>query len=477
VTTVSLKQKLISIVGEQYVSDGLAEKYVYSFDMTENPPKRPAMVVMPESVQQLQQIVRIANKDRVPLVPFVTGQNIGGLTIPQVDDAVTVDLKRMNKIVEVDDEAMYAVVEPGVTFGHLRKYLDEHNPSLTYTYPLAPPYTSVLANALLQGLCDLSTMRGAMGDFINGLEAILPTGEIVRAGSAIMGDGNWFGRYPLPDLVGLFSGWQGMSGFVTKIAVQLWPKKQFTRHAALFTFGEVPTTELLKRIARAQLIDDADCMSLSIVKMLLGVSPPVQVYGGEPDYGTLLTLSGNIEKEADAKYELIETFVEDARKNESRQLLVDWDAISRMLGDQAKSWVDFPSDAFKVLTEYDGLTWVGTYIHPKHWGEALSGGRKIVEKYGFELMAYLKPMNSMHFGEFKFIIRFPKDDATVEKVRHCNEELLDFALSLKALPYKTPVWAAKKLQQNADPGFVELLKRIRKTLDPNGIMNPGRWGL
>jgi len=473
----SLKQKLASIVGEQYVSDGLAEQYVYSFDMTENPPRRPALVVMPESVEQVRQIVRTANKERFPLVPFVTGQNVGGLTIPQVDGAVTVDLKRMNRIIEVDDEAMYAVLEPGVTFGHLRKYLDEHNPSLKYTYPLAPPFTSVMANALLQGLCDLSTVRGAMGDFINGLEVVLPTGEIVRAGSAIMGDGNWFGRYPLPDLVGLFSGWQGMTGIVTKIALQLWPKKQFTKHAALFTFGEVATTDLLRRIARAQVLDDADCMSLSIVKMLLGVSAPVEVYEGEPDYGTLLTLSGNTEKEVESKYELVESYVEDARQAENRQILVDWDAVSKMMGDQAESWVDFPSDAYKVLTEYDGLTWVGTYIHPKRWAEALSQGRRVVEKYGFELMAYLKPMNSMHFGEFKFIIRFPKDKATVEQIRRCNEELLDLALGLKALPYKTPVWAAKKIQEKADPGFVELLRRIKKTLDPHGIMNPGRWAL
>ena len=53
-----------------------------------------------------------------------------------------------------------------------------------------------------------------------------------------MGDGNWFCRYPLPDLVGLFSGWQGMTGIVTKIALKLWPKKKFDGFAALFTFGE-----------------------------------------------------------------------------------------------------------------------------------------------------------------------------------------------------------------------------------------------
>jgi FAD/FMN-containing dehydrogenase len=147
------------------------------------------------------------------------------------------------------------------------------------------------------------------------------------------------------------------------------------------------------------------------------------------------------------------------------------------MGEQANAWIDFPSDAFKVLAEHDGLTWVGTYIHPKHWGTALEGGRKIVEKYGFELMAFLKPMHMLHFAEFKFIIRFPKDIANLERVRRCNEELLDFALGLKAIPYKTPVWSARKLQQYADPVFFKLLRNLKKLLDPNNIMNPGRLDL
>ncbi len=67
-----------------------------------------------------------------------------------------------------------------------------------------------------------------------------------------------------------------------------------------------------------------------------------------------------------------------------------------------------------------------------------------------------------------------EDDETVEKVRKCNEELLDFALGLKAIPYKTPVWSAKKMQQLADPAFFELARKIKKLLDPNNIMNPGR---
>jgi glycolate oxidase len=411
------------------------------------------------------------------LIPFVTGQSVGGLTIPQVDGAVIVDLKRMNQILDVDDEAMYMVIEPGVTFGHVKRYLDDNHPTLRYTYPLAPPYTSVLANALVQGLCDLSTTHGAMTDFINGLEVILPTGEVVQIGSCIMGEDNWFGRYPLPDLVGLFSGWQGMTGIVTKIALKLWPRKNYYGHAALFTFGEHVTTDLIKQIARSGVTEDIDCQSLSIVKMLMGVEFPVKPHEGEPDYGTVIVYSANTKNELKDKYQQLNAIVNKSKELEPRNNLVKWSTVVKLMGEQAKAWIDFPSDAFKVLTEHDGLTWVGTYIHPKHWGDALAGGRKIVEKYNFELMAFLKPMNQMHFAEFKFIIRFPKDDATVKKVKKCNEELLDFALSLKALPYKTPVWSAKKVQQLADPEFFKLARKIKKLLDPNDIMNPGRLDL
>ncbi|MFW9977117.1 MAG: FAD-binding oxidoreductase [Candidatus Thorarchaeota archaeon] len=472
-----LEARFRDILGDRHVASGSGEQFVYSMDMTENEPRKPRLVVMPESVEEIQAIVRLANETRTPLIPFVSGQNVGGLTIPQVDGAVIVDLKRMNRVIELDHNAMYVVVEPGVTFGHLRRFLDEHAPELRYTFPLAPPYTSVMANALLQGLCDLSTVHGAMADFVNGLEAVLPTGTLIRAGSGILGDGNWFGRYPLPDLVGLFSGWQGMTGIVTKIALQLWPRPPFVEYAAIFTFGERNTTDLLTKITRLDLVDDADCMSLSMVKMLLGVRYPVEVFEGEPDYGTLISISGNSQLEVDEKIRLLTGVIDDAKMKESRHLLVRWDAISKMMGDQANAWVDFPSDAFKILAEFDGLTWAGTYIHPKNWATALEGGRKIVEKHGFELMAFLKPMNGMHFGEFKFIIRFQKDARTIERVRQCNRDLLTFAIDLGAIPYKTPAWAFDILKKKIHPGFLELMKKIKDSLDPNGIFNPGRWDL
>ncbi len=81
----SIRERLSKIVGEKYVKDGLGERYVYSFDMTENPPIQPAAIVMPSTVEEIQEIVKFANETKTPLVPFVTGQSVSGLTIPQVD--------------------------------------------------------------------------------------------------------------------------------------------------------------------------------------------------------------------------------------------------------------------------------------------------------------------------------------------------------------------------------------------------------
>ena len=98
-----LKQHFVKILGKEFVTDGEGERYIYSFDMTENPPKKPLMIVMPSTVEEIQQILQLANETLTPLIPFVTGQSVGGLTIPQVEGAVIVDLKRMDKILDVEE--------------------------------------------------------------------------------------------------------------------------------------------------------------------------------------------------------------------------------------------------------------------------------------------------------------------------------------------------------------------------------------
>ena len=121
------------------------------------------------------------------------------------------------EVVEVNEDEMVMIVEPGVTFGMIRSYLDKHHPGYRYTYPLAPPQTSALSNALLDGLNNLSMKHGAMAEWISGMEVVLPTGELIRVGSCAVVD-SWHSRAPLPDLAGLFLGWQGSTGIVVRDA-------------------------------------------------------------------------------------------------------------------------------------------------------------------------------------------------------------------------------------------------------------------
>ncbi|MFX0140527.1 MAG: FAD-binding oxidoreductase, partial [Candidatus Hodarchaeota archaeon] len=173
----SLINELQKIVGEEWVTDRPEELIIYSKDMTENEPSKPEVVVMPKTTEEVQKIVKLANEKKIPITPYVAGANVGGLAIP-TKGGILIDLKRMDQILEVDESNMYAIVEPGVTFGHLKKLLEDDYPQLRYSYPMAPPFTSVVCNALLSGLGNLSYRYGSMSDMVSGLEVVLPTGEI-----------------------------------------------------------------------------------------------------------------------------------------------------------------------------------------------------------------------------------------------------------------------------------------------------------
>ena len=126
----ALIDDLKKIVGD-WVSNRPEELLIYSKDMTENEPHKPDIVVMPESTEEVQKIVKYANENNIPVTPYVTGANVGGIAIP-VKGGILMDLKRMDRVIQVDETNMYAILEPGVTFGHLKKLLDEKYPTLRY---------------------------------------------------------------------------------------------------------------------------------------------------------------------------------------------------------------------------------------------------------------------------------------------------------------------------------------------------------
>ena len=460
--------ELEKIVGAEHVSTALSDLYSYSQDMTENEPSWPDFVVMPGSVEEIQEILRLANREKVPVIPIVGGANIGGLTIP-LEGGISLDLRRMDRVIELNEEDMYVILEPGVTFGHLARYLDKNCPQLTYSYPAAPPHTSVMCNALLMGMGGMMLTVGANFDNINGMEVVLPTGEVVKIGSCSVSP-YWFSRAPLPDVGGLFVGWQGTTGVVTKIAVQLWPKPRHAELMALFTYDIGTTFRFMRRIARTGVVDGVSAIPFSgLMVHQARIRGPVEKNPGEPEFSVAITTSAYNEDlmraKAAARDEIIAEEFKDAQVTP-----VPVPDLG-LAGDNIRHLI-------RGSIEYmGGVTWMGTFCPTSKWEEATVKVNKLFDKYKLINYGAYAPLRGGHFGMWRPIVGFNKDDPDeLDRTRKFMRECGAMALDMGFVPYKASYWAVQAMMERGDPNWVELLRRVKKMLDPNNIMNPGRYG-
>lgn len=475
----TIKNQLIQIFGIDSVTDKQHDLYMYSYDATENPAAMPEFICLVENSDQIVKVLKLANKNKIPLVPYISGNNIGGLTIP-VQGGIVLDFgKKMNQIIHVDETQMYVLLEPGVTFGQLDAYLKKFHPSLRYSYPFAPPFSGVVGNAILSGMNNMSAAHGSMGDWINGLEVVLHDGSIVRIGSCFTKEfqkDNWYSRYPMPDLMGLFVNWQGMTGIVTKCAVQLWPRKAIQTFIIVMTYGVDATAAVIREFGRTELVDDISAVSVEVAKMSLGFPMPKK-FDFEPDYAILIPISAHSQKHFNLKIELLNCTLQKINGNSKRQaIMVDFDYLSAILGEGVRCFADLP-DVVIPLVEYSGLTWVGSYAPIHNLEKLMEGGEKIFKKYKVPAFIYMKTMKSSHYAIWRPIIRYKKHDEE-EKAHNMCKDLLEMGLKHGIIPYKTPIWMTEYLKEHViDPNWVKFFERVKRFMDPNSIMNPGRWGL
>ncbi|MHA1274368.1 MAG: FAD-binding oxidoreductase, partial [Promethearchaeota archaeon] len=121
----SVLKELRSIFGEKYVSNKPVDLYPYSYDATESDAYMPDFVVLPQNIEEIIELAKFANKYKIPIIPYTSGNNVGGLTIPEQGGIICDMGKRMKKIIKVHESMMYAIIEPGVTWGQLKRFLEK----------------------------------------------------------------------------------------------------------------------------------------------------------------------------------------------------------------------------------------------------------------------------------------------------------------------------------------------------------------
>jgi glycolate oxidase len=451
-----LLSSLIRIVGKDRVSNSPEEVFLYSRDSGAQHPRRADYVVMPETVEEIRSLVLLANQARVPITPMGGGFTLSALTVPNRGGMV-LDMKRMDRIIEVDEPNRYALIEAGVSQGGLRSYLQKNHPRLQHSIPEAPPTVTVVGNVLIQGHGHISPRYGLNSDMVNGMEVVLPNGDVCRIGSGSVSP-YWFTKGPLPDLPGLFIGWLGTTGVVTKLAIKLYPKPAF-REVIVFQSDDVHLmTQAIFEATYLDLLEDFFIISQEKPEWLNHIF-------------YVLILSGHFKEEIDLK------------KTAYRRLFKEFKGGGRVVYVEdlhpalRKRFLDVPPLAALAadFRKGGGFEYTGAILPVSKVPEAWAKGIEIFRRYGM-MCSYVHQVllgNSVMFG---FNYSFNRsDEAEMERTRKALEESNRLTYELGGIVWKGEVAAQRLALERMDPATARLIERIKRSLDPNGIMNPGNW--
>jgi glycolate oxidase len=408
---------------------------------------------MPKTAEEVQKIVELANKEKIPITPMGGGFTLSALTVP-VKGGILLDTRRMDKIIEVNEKSKYAVIEAGVTQGALKGYLEKHHPNLQHSTPEAPPTVTIVGNALIHGHGHITPRYGVNSEMINGMEVVLPTGEICKVGSCSISP-YWFSREPLPDLPGLFIGWLGTTGIITKLSIQLFPKPKY-RDVFLFLTDNIDLIpEVIFEATQLDLLDD------------------FFVWGQEkPEWmnhvNFILIISGHSEEEFETKKQAYIKLFERYK---------DIEFIEEMQPALKQRFLEVPPFAATAadFKKGGGYEYTGAILPVEKAAEVWRKSVEVAHKYGMLYSAGCQVLGQ-HSIMSGFSCSFNRaDEEDEERTRQAIDEADRVTLDLGGMVWRPEVAAQKLMMERMDPNTVKLIGKIKKLLDPNNIMNPGNW--
>jgi len=224
ISTAVIKE-LSSIVGPANLFTGPEELVAYSYDATRTA-ALPAAVARPVTAREVSQILLLANRRRFPVIPRGAGTGMSGGSVP-VRGGLVLSFERMNRILEIDERNRMAVVEPGVITGDLQREVEARG--LFYPPDPASQQFCTLGGNIAECAGGLRAVKyGVTRDYVLGLEVVLPTGEIIETGSRTLKSVAGY------DLTRLIVGSEGTLGVVTRIILRLLPRPESVETLSAF---------------------------------------------------------------------------------------------------------------------------------------------------------------------------------------------------------------------------------------------------
>lgn len=482
------KIELAAIVGEEGVLNDPDILNDYSRDCSFAPPRKPLFVVKPKNVDQVQRIVKWANRTLTPLVPVSSGSpRFYGDTVPTSGGAVVVDLSGMKRFIKIDEKNRVAMIEPGITFGELQPELAKHG--LRLTTPLLPRHNkSVVASLLERQPTVIPRRQWTLLDPLRCLEVVWGDGSTLWTGEAGEAPPTLEEKWKLGlaqldpigpgqvDYYRLISAAQGTMGIVTWATVrcELLP----TIHKLYF----IPAQRLdylidcAYRLTRVRLGDEFFLLNNSNLSYMLGngVDEITELKKKLPPWVIVIGIAGGTylpdEKVAFQEKD-ITTIVQ-----ECGLTLVP--AINGAKGEQVLEAIVNPSRTPYWKVGYKGgcqdIFFLTTLDRAPEYLRTLYTIAAELEYPVEEIGVYVQPLQQGISCHCEFYLPYnPQNRMEETKMRElftrASEQLLRQG-GFFSRPYG--IWAEGEYNRAAQT--VIMLRKVKQIFDPNNILNPGK---
>jgi len=451
-------QFLVTILDKNRVFTGEKINDDFSHDELGGISKMPEVLAEVLTTNEVSKIMKYAYENMIPVVARGSGTGLVGASVP-IYGGIMINMARMNKILEIDEENLTLTLEPGVLLMEISKYIEEFD----LFYPPDPgEKTATIAGNINTNAGGMRAVKyGVTRDYIRGLEVVLPNGEILQVGGKVVKNSS---GYSIKDLI---CGSEGTLGIVTKAILKLipLPKKAISLLIPFpdldIAIGTVP--KIVKSKSAPTAIEFMQREVILAAEEFLGKKFP----DNSSDAYLLLTFDGNNIEEIEKAYESVANIcIEDGALD---VFIVDTDERKEAVWSARGAFLEAVKATTTDMDECDVV------VPRNKIAEFIKYTNKLQKQFNVRIRSF------GHAGDGNLHIYVLKDDFTDEAWKKKVEEVFE-AMYRKSRELEGQVSGehgigfAKKgyLLEQFGPGYINLMKNIKLAFDPKNILNPGK---
>ncbi len=452
----SIITKFNEILGQEFVLTQKEDMLTYSYDAAVLDARMPSAVVIPQSSEEIGEIVNICHENRLPLTVRGSGTNLSGGTIPE-GNGVVMSTGRLNKIIEINEADMYAVVQPGVITAKLAAAVEAKG--LFYPPDPGSQAVSTLGGNVAENAGGLRGLKyGVTKDYVMGLRFFDAMGNYVKTGSRTVKCATGY------NVTGLMVGSEGTLGVLDEITLKLIPaprakKSMVAVYDTIEQASETVAAIIAARIVPATL-EILDNFTIRAVEDFSKAGLPI-------DAASLLLI------EVDGHPAVVE---EEGEKVETlcKKLGATTINVARTDAERDKIWAARRSALSALAKLKPTLVLEDATVPRSKIPDMVKALQKIAEKYKIDIGTF------GHAGDGNLhptILTDKRDTEEFHRVEAAIEEIFDDALAMGGTlsgEHGTGLAKAPFLEKEAGYSSILFSRRLRAALDPDNILNPGK---